>query len=85
MRLGDCRGSDRILVLRIATAPIPELITAEGTVIDGTSEEDKQTTQRVGAQAVDFIRRAADRQLAVVAKRALTPPLEDGEERSVEV
>jgi len=72
-------------VIRIDTAPIPELITAEGTVIDGTSEEDKQATQRVGGPAVDLIRLAADRHLAVVAKRALTPALEDGEDWPVEV
>ncbi len=72
-------------MIRIQFAPIPELITAEGTVIHGTSEEEKQTTQRVGSSAVDLIRLAADRQLAVVAERALTPALEDGEDRPVEV
>jgi hypothetical protein len=72
-------------VIRIQLAPIPELITAEGTVIDGASKEDQQTTQRIGGPAVDSIHLAADRQLAVVAKRALTPALEDGEDRPVEI
>jgi hypothetical protein len=54
-------------------------------VIEGKSKEDKQTAQRVVSPAVDSICVAAYRQLAVVAKRALTPALEDGDGRPVEV
>jgi hypothetical protein len=71
--------------MRIQPAPIPELITAEGTVVEGKSKKPKQAAQRVGARAVDLIPAGAYSQLAVVAKRALTPALEDGEEGPVEV
>jgi hypothetical protein len=72
--------------MRIQFAPIPKLITAEGTVIDGTSKEAKQTTQRIVSPAVDSIHVVAPyRQLAVVAKWALTPALEDGDGRPVEI
>jgi hypothetical protein len=71
--------------IRIEPAPIPELITAEGTVVEGKSEQAEQTAQGVPAPAVDLIRLAESHQLAVVAKRALTPALERGDERPVEV
>jgi hypothetical protein len=61
------------------------LITAEGTVVEGKSKQAEHTAQRVPAPAVDFIRLGERRQLAVVAKRALTPALEGGYVRPVEV
>jgi len=72
--------------MRIQPAPVPELITAEGTVIEGKSKEAKQTTQRIVSPAVDSIHVvAADRQPTVVAQRTLAPALKDGDARPVEV
>jgi hypothetical protein len=61
------------------------LVTAEGTVVNRKSEQSEQTAQGVPAPAVDFVRLAKRRQLAVVAERALTPGLEGGYERPVEM
>ena len=55
---------------RIQFAPVPELIAAEGTVVEGKSKKAKHPAQRVRTRAVDFIQCAALRQLAVVATRA---------------
>jgi hypothetical protein len=54
-------------------------------VVEGKSEQAEQTAQGIPAPAIDFIRLAERRQLAVVAKRALAPALEGGYERPVEV
>jgi hypothetical protein len=55
-------------------------------VIEGKSEEEQQTPQRVGTPAVDSVEFVAVvSQLTVVAKRALAPALEDSEERPVEI
>jgi hypothetical protein len=54
-------------------------------VVNGKSEQAEQTAQGVPAPAVDFVRLAERRQLAVVAERALTPALEGGYERPVEI
>ena len=54
-------------------------------MVEGKSAEAKKVTQRVGSRAVHPIHFAAYRQMAVVTKRALTPALEDGEDRPVEV
>jgi hypothetical protein len=83
LRFCDCRGSGGFVVIGIQLAPIPELITAEGTVVEGKSKKAKQAPQRVAAGAVDFIPPAAYPQLPVVATRALTPALEDSEKGPV--
>lgn len=70
--------------MRIQPAPVPELITAEGTVVEGKSKKAKQAAQRVAARAVDSILPGEYSQLAVVAKRTFTPAVEDGEEGPVE-
>ena len=54
-------------------------------MVEGKSKEAKKMTQRVGTTAVHSVRLAAYRQLAVVAKRALTPALEDSEDGPVEI
>jgi hypothetical protein len=84
LRFCDFRRSGAVVAIGIQPAPIPELITAEGTVVEGKSKNAKQAAQRVAARAVDFILPAEYIQLAVVAKRTLTPALEDGDERPVE-
>jgi hypothetical protein len=66
-------------------APVPELETAKGTVVKGKSEQAKQTPQRIPACSVDLIRPGESCQFAIVAKWALAPLLEDGEEWPVEV
>jgi hypothetical protein len=71
--------------LRVQFAPVPELITAEGTVVEGQSKKAKQTPQRVRTHAVDFIRPAQDPELTIVTQRALTTAFEDGEERPINV
>ena len=78
----SCR---RHCAIRMQLAPIAELITAEGTVVERKSEQAKQTPQRIPAGSVDLIRPRESCQFAIVAKRALAPLLEDGKEGPVEV
>lgn len=54
-------------------------------MVDGKSEEPKQTTQRIVTHPIDGVRLAEFRRLTVVAKRALTPFLKYGEHRPVKV
>ena len=71
--------------MRVDPAHIPKLKTAEGTVVQGSSNQTKHSPQRVPRAAVDLVLTAEDRQPAVVADRALGPALEKSEEGTIEM
>ena len=71
--------------LRIKPAPVAELKTAEGTVVERKSEQAKNTPERIPRAAVDLVPPAEYRQPAAVADGTLTPALKQGEERAIKM
>lgn len=65
--------------------PVAELITAECTVVERTTDQSKGAAQRVVAHPVNFVGLAELRQFTAMAERALAPTLEDGDDGPVEV
>jgi hypothetical protein len=71
--------------LRIQFAPVPELITAEGTVVHRRTKKAKGAPERVSASAIDLVGFPAHTQMTVTAQWALTPALEKGDAGPVKV
>lgn len=71
--------------MRVEPTDIAKLKTAEGTVVEGTSEEAKHPPKRVPRATVYVIPAAEDRQAGVVADRTLRKTLEQGKERAIEI
>jgi hypothetical protein len=66
-------------------APIPELQTAECTVVEGKSEKAKGTPQGVESHSIDPVPFFEYRQVAIVATGASASGLEDREQRPIDV
>jgi len=69
--------------LGIQTAPVAELHTAKGTVVERCAQQAKQETQGVWMHSIQPVTRHEPGQVAIMAAGALAVTLENGEQRAI--
>jgi hypothetical protein len=74
-------GFALMFALGVKGAPVAELVTAKGTVVDRKTKE--YLAKRVVADPIDPVERPHFREITVIAERAARESVEDGQRRPV--